>query len=122
MRTRRISAALVTSLVLALPTAAHAQGAGDNQYTDPFAGENGSGSGSGSSGSGSGSGSSGSGTQGGAEGSNGSELSSTMPTGGAEGSGQLARTGADPGILALLGAGFVVAGVGLRVRVRRPLV
>src|SRR4051794_17818660 len=73
-RSRRI-AVLVSSLALALPASALAQGAGDNQYTDPFAGENGSGSGSGS-GSHSGSGS---GSQGGAEGSNGSQLSSTMP-------------------------------------------
>jgi hypothetical protein len=119
MRTRQISAALAAALALAAPTVAHAQGAGDNQYTDPFAGENGSGSGSsgsGSSGSSSGSGS----TQGGAEGSSNAQLSNAPP--GSAASGQLARTGADPGLLALLGAGFVVAGVGLRVRVRRPLV
>lgn len=117
MRTRKISVALVASLALALPAAAHAQGAGDNQYTDPFAGDNGSGSGSSGSGSG---------TQGGAEGSNGSELSNTAPSEQnasqtSTPSGELPRTGADPGMLALLGAGFVFFGVGMRVRVRRPL-
>jgi hypothetical protein len=107
---RRI-AALAAVLALAAPAGAWAQGAGDTQYEDPFAGENG-GNGGGGSGSGSGAGS----------GAN-PKLSSTMPgsQGGAEGSQRLPRTGADPGLVALLGAGFLLTGAGLRVRVRRPV-
>jgi hypothetical protein len=33
--------------------------------------------------------------------------------------GELARTGADPGLVALLGAGMVLTGAGMRLRVRR---
>lgn len=113
---RRIPA-LAVALSLALPAGALAQGAGDAQYQDPFAGEgsgNGSGGGSGNGGGGSGNGSSASGNP---------RLSDTMPgaQGGAEGSQRLPRTGADPGLIALLGAGFLITGAGLRVRVRRPL-
>jgi hypothetical protein len=103
---RRI-AALAAVLALAAPAGAWAQGAGDTQYEDPFAGENG---GNGGGGSGSGNGAN-------------SKLSSTAPgsQGGAEGSQRLPRTGADPGLVALLGAGFLLTGAGLRVRVRRPI-
>jgi hypothetical protein len=105
---RRI-AALTAALLLSAPAGAWAQGAGDTQYQDPFAGENG-GNGGGGSGSGSGKGDN-------------PRLSSTMPgaQGGAEGANRLPRTGADPGLVALLGAGFLLTGAGLRVRVRRPV-
>jgi hypothetical protein len=118
MPPRRI-AALAAALSFALPAGALAQGAGDNQYQDPFAGED-----SGSSGSGSGSGSGGGG---GAEGTDNGSLSSSPPSGDqlasqqSGASGELARTGADPGLVALLGAGLILTGAGLRVRVRRPI-
>jgi len=117
---RRI-AALAAALSLALPAGAFAQGAGENQYTDPFEGEESApqGSGAGSSGSGSGTGGGGGG---------GGELSTTPPgTSESEATetptpaGELARTGAEPGLVALLGAGLILTGAGLRVRVRRPI-
>ena len=49
--------------------------------------------------------------------SSGEQLASQQSTS----SGELARTGADPGLIALLGAGLIVTGAGLRVRVRRPI-
>jgi LPXTG-motif cell wall-anchored protein len=129
LQPRRI-AALTAAATLAFPAGALAQGAGETQYSDPFQGQGGSGS-SGSSGSGSGSSSgstgTGSGSGSGSTGS-GSQLSNTPP-GSSETTaaqtrtprGQLPRTGAEPGLLALLGAGFILTGAGLRVRVRRPL-
>jgi hypothetical protein len=109
-------AALAATLSLALPASAFAQGAGETQYSDPLAGEETS------SGSGSGSGT------GGGGGGGGGELSTTPPAGSTESQaaqtrtpdGELARTGADPALVALLGAGFILTGAGLRVRVRRP--
>jgi LPXTG-motif cell wall-anchored protein len=116
MPPRRI-AALAAALSLSLPAGALAQGAGDNQYQDPFAGED-SGSGSGS----------GSGGGGGAEGTSGNGSLSNSPPAGEQlasqqstSSGELPRTGADPGLVALLGAGLILTGAGLRVRVRRPI-
>jgi LPXTG-motif cell wall-anchored protein len=115
MSSRRI-AALAAALSLALPAGALAQGAGDNQYQDPFAGED-SGSGSGGGGGGGG----------GAEGTNGNGSLSDSPPSGEQlasqstSSGELPRTGADPGLVALLGAGLILTGAGLRVRVRRPI-
>src|SRR4051794_17707198 len=126
----RRTAVLVAALALAVPAKALAQGAGDDQYTDPLAGEDTGGGGSGGGGGG-GSGSSGSGGGGGggggAEGSSGMGALSSSPPGEqaaaqtATPAGQLARTGADPGLVALLGAGFVLTGAGLRVRLRAPL-
>jgi hypothetical protein len=130
-------AALAIMAALALPGGALAQGAGDNQYQDPFAGNDGSsrGSGKGTSGTGSrgragggtartGSGSSGSGSSGGG----GGQLSTTPPNSNETQAtqtrtprGELARTGAEPGLIALLGTGLLLTGAGLRVRVRRPL-
>jgi LPXTG-motif cell wall-anchored protein len=116
MSPRRL-AALAVALSLALPAGALAQGAGDNQYQDPFAGED-SGSGSGGGGGGGG----------GAEGTtgNGSQLSNSPPSSqlaaqSSTPSGELPRTGADPSLVALLGAGLILTGAGLRVRVRRPI-
>ena len=117
MRPPRRIAALAAALSLAVPAGALAQGAGDNQYQDPFAGED-SGSGAGS----------GSGGGGGAEGnSDNGSLSDSPPAGESlasqqsTSSGELPRTGADPGLVALLGAGLILTGAGLRVRVRRPI-
>jgi LPXTG-motif cell wall-anchored protein len=114
MPPRRI-AALAAALSLALPAGALAQGAGDNQYQDPFAGE-GSGSGSGGGGGGGGEGTSGNGSLSNSPPS-GQQLASQRSTP----SGELPRTGADPGLVALLGAGLILTGAGLRVRVRRPI-
>ncbi len=117
MRPPRRIAALAAALSLSVPAGALAQGAGDNQYQDPFAGED-SGSGAGS----------GSGGGGGAEGNSGNGSLSDSPPAGeslasqqSTSSGELPRTGADPGLVALLGAGLILTGAGLRVRVRRPI-
>jgi LPXTG-motif cell wall-anchored protein len=121
-------AALTAAATMALPAGALAQGAGQNQYSDPFQGQ--SGSGSRGSGSGSSSGSTRStGTGTGSTGTgSGSQLSNTPPGSSQSGAtqtrtatGRLPNTGAEPGLLALLGAGFILTGAGLRVRVRRPL-
>ena len=114
MPSRRI-AALAAALSLALPAGALAQGAGDNQYQDPFAGED-SGSGSGSGGGGGAEGTSGNGSLSNSPPS-GEQLASQQSTS----SGELPRTGADPGLVAVLGAGLILTGAGLRVRVRRPI-
>ncbi len=131
MYPRRLAAALAAAFTLALPAAALAQGAGDEQYTDPLAGQGGGGGGgnsgsSGSSGGGGSSGTSNSGSQGGAEGTtsgSGSQLSSSPPDmgNGSSANGAIPRTGADPGLVALLGAGLILTGAGVRVRVRRPV-
>jgi hypothetical protein len=140
MRRRRIATLLATCLLLAFPAAALGQSAGDDQYSDPFAGQDdgGSGSGGGSQdsgdqgGSGSGgdstdsSGSSGSSGSGGSSGSDdsaggGESGGSTDPQATAAGSGdQLARTGNEAWLVALAGSGLVMAGVGLRLRLRAP--
>jgi LPXTG-motif cell wall-anchored protein len=108
-RCRIAGLALVLALWLALPAVALAQGAGDTQYQDPLAGGN--------------QGSQGGGSAGGAEGSKNPKLSTgppNMPTPAAVKS-KLPRTGAEPGLVALLGTGLLLTGAGLRVRVRRPL-
>jgi LPXTG-motif cell wall-anchored protein len=108
----RLAAALA-ACSLAFPAGALAQGAGDNQYEDPFAEQD------------QGQGSQGGGGQGG-NGDMGS-LSDDAPGSQAAASqrrsrsGELPRTGADPGVMALLGAGLLLTGAGLRIRVRRPL-
>ena len=127
-------AALAIAALLAAPGTALAQSAGDNQYQDPF-GNQGSGGGSGSSGSNSGSGSSGGGQSGDSQGSGSgsgqsadtgsSQTSSSTGTTDAQGSQttagrQLPRTGGEPGLVALLGAGMTFGGLALRRRVRRP--
>lgn len=121
-------AALLVALVLALPGTALAQGAGDNQYQDPFSGQgsgqgsSGSGSqGSGSQGSGSGSSSSGSSSSGSSSSRGGSSRSTGSPSTTASASQTLPATGGQPVTLGLLGAGLLLAGVGLRLRLRRPV-
>jgi hypothetical protein len=129
-------AALAIAALLAAPGTALAQSAGDNQYQDPFGNQgSGGGSGSGSSGSNSGSGSSGGGQSGDSQGSGSgsgqsadtgsSQTSSSTGTTDAQGSQttasrQLPRTGGEPGLVALLGAGMTFGGLALRRRVRRP--
>jgi LPXTG-motif cell wall-anchored protein len=135
---RRIVVLLVVALVgVGGPvTSAFAQGAGDQQYQDPFgdSGSDSSGSGSGSSGSGSsgsgssgssdgnldplspapqtsGSGTSGSGTSSGTAGTSGTGAT-TSPAA----SGTLPNTGLDTRVLLLAGAALLLVGVGLRMR------
>jgi hypothetical protein len=114
-------AALAAGLVLALPGTALAQGAGDNQYQDPFGSDQGSGSQQASSGSSS-QGSSSQGSSSSGSSSSTGQLSGTPPgMNAAAGSGTLPRTGGEPLPLAALGTGLLLAGVGLRLRLRRPL-
>ena len=135
-------ATLIALLCLALPGAAFAQGAGDDQYQDPFGDEpvssqtppddglsdtppgGGSDGGSDPSGGGTtGSGDSGAGSDGGAT-SPGS--TGTAPDAGTaaeadeQAPGQLPNTGADPRVLMLLGTAFLLVGVGLRLRTIDP--
>jgi LPXTG-motif cell wall-anchored protein len=131
---RRIVVLLVVALVgVGGPVAsAYAQGAGDQQYQDPF-GNSGSGSGSSGSGSSGSKGSSGSGSSGGSDltplsqapqtsgsGASGSGTASAAPSGTAATSpattGTLPNTGLDTRVLLLAGAVLVLAGVGLRMR------
>jgi LPXTG-motif cell wall-anchored protein len=129
---RRIVVLLVVALVgVGGPVAsAYAQGAGDQQYQDPF-GNSDSGSGSGSSGS---KGSSGSGSSGNSDltplspapqtsgsGTSGSGTASGTPSGTAATTspattGTLPNTGLDTRVLLLAGAVLLLAGVGLRMR------
>ena len=143
-------ATLFCLLLLAFPGAALAQGAGDDQYQDPFgdtpvqddSGTSGSsddglsdtppntggGGGSGDSGSGgSGSGSSGSGSSGSGDGASGvpgddgaAAPATPAPEADEQPAGQLPNTGADPRALLLLGLAFVLTGVGLRLRTIDP--
>ena len=130
-------ATLLAALFLVFPASAAAQGAGDDQYQDPFGDEpsqsdSGGGSGSdgglsdeppvsgggSSSGSGSGSGSGSSGSGSGASGSGTAPSTTTAPT--AQAAGQLPNTGSEPLLLMGLGAAFVLTGVGLRLRTIDP--
>jgi hypothetical protein len=134
---RRIVVLLCAALlsVGALPlSAAHAQGAGDQQYSDPFGDSDSGSSNSGdNSGSGSGSGSGGSGsltpapqTSGGGSSSSGSGTSSSSGSGTSSSSGTgtataapaatLPNTGLDTRVLLIGGAVLVLFGVGLRLR------
>jgi LPXTG-motif cell wall-anchored protein len=125
-------ASFIAALVLALPGTAFAQGAGDDQYQDPFGDqqEQQDGSGSGSqdgglseeppvTGGGSGSGSSGSGSSG-----SGSSGSGAAPSTGTQAApqpvDQLPNTGSDPRMLMLAGLAFVLMGAGLRLRTIDP--
>jgi hypothetical protein len=119
-------AALVAALVLGLglatiaAPAAWAQSAGDEQYQDPFAGQGGGSSGGGSSGGGS------SGSSGSAAPAAPAPTSTPGPAGATSAAAQavaaqpsqLPRTGSDAWRLALVGAVLVIAGVGLRLRLR----
>ncbi len=114
----RVLALLAALLVLAgAPAVAAAQSAGDDQYVDPFAGQD-AGGGGGSSGGGSGSSPSSS-----APSSNAPSSSATAPAASpapattAPVSTQLPYTGAGTALRALLGGVLLLAGVALRFRV-----
>jgi hypothetical protein len=123
MRLRPWIAALAVAVLLVAPSVALAQSAGDNQYQDPFAGSGGGGSKGGggkSSQANQGSGSSSGGQSSGVGQSAATTQSTTSPQ--ATPGKQLPRTGGEPGLVALLGSGLIVAGAGLRLRVRRSAV
>ena len=123
LRTRRLICLL--ALILARPSAAIAQGAGDDQYQDPFGdepaaqqdGEGGIGSEPPTDGGSEGSGNSGSG--GGGEPAPTDPAPSTTPTTPADPN-ALPRTGSDPRPLLLVGAAFLLGGGGLRLRTIDP--
>jgi hypothetical protein len=121
-------ATLVAVLLFAFPAAAFAQGAGDDQYQDPFGDQpsqsSGSGGGSTTTDSGlstsppvAGAGSSGSG-------SSGSSAPSAppvqTPVAGASASRDLPRTGSEPLVIMMLGLAFLLTGIGLRLRTIDP--
>lgn len=117
--------ACLLALALAAPSVAFGQGAGDDQYQDPFGGGtaqsgNGGNAGGGLSdtppgGGGSGSGNSSSGKRGG-------HRTTTTPeaTRSRTPADHLPNTGSDPLMLALFGAALVMMGVGLRLRTIDP--
>jgi hypothetical protein len=135
-------ATLIACLLLAVPAAASAQGAGDDQYQDPFGeptAQNGSGGGGDSDGglsdeppvpsdddddAGSGGGTGGGGTTGGGGGTTGSGTTpstGTTPTPpAAEATDQLPNTGSEPLLIMGLGVAFVLTGAGLRLRTIDP--
>jgi hypothetical protein len=118
-------ATLFTVLLLALPGAAFAQGAGDDQYQDPFGDEQ-SQDDTGSSGDDGGlsdsppSASSSNNSTSGSNGDTSGTPAPTAPSASASASGSLPRTGGDPLILVALGAGMVLTGVGLRLKTIDP--
>jgi LPXTG-motif cell wall-anchored protein len=124
---RLIATVIAMALLVLVPAAAHAQsapvptahaaqGAGDDQYSDPFTGSDGGGSDQGSSGSGS------NGSAGSSAGSSGSEsapapaAASSPEATPAVSSDELPRTGLDAVPLALAGGVLLVGGVALRRR------
>jgi hypothetical protein len=123
MRCRRLTAAFAC-LTLALPAAAAAQSAGDQQYSDPFAGQTPSGGNGGTGGGGSGGGGS-AGGQGGdgtaspspgpaaQAGQQGSSSSGSQAVDASPGD-TLPHTGLPVAILALLGGAFLLGGGVLR--------
>jgi hypothetical protein len=133
---RRRLAALTTALALAIAAPAGAQSAGDEQYQDPFAGQQGQGGGdSGSSGGGGGASSpaAGGGTSSPAGGgtstpssgpdapvtSSDTTTSAPAPDQPAPAAAeQLPFTGAETGLVALGGAALLAGGVALRIRLR----
>jgi hypothetical protein len=118
MSVRRVTASLVAALALAAPASALAQGAGDEQYSDPFGTQQGdSGSGGGSSPS-NGGGSGQAPAPAPAPASAPAPSGASAPTSSAPEASGLPRTGADAALVALLGCGLVLTGVGLRLRVR----
>jgi LPXTG-motif cell wall-anchored protein len=123
--TRSRLLACLLALSLAAPSAAFAQGAGDDQYQDPFGDEptqsdGGAGGGGGLSDTPPGGGTTGSG--GDSTGSTGGGTTTTAPeaTATTTPSDQLPNTGSDPRILALFGGAILLAGVGLRLRTIDP--
>jgi hypothetical protein len=128
-------ATLLAALLLALPATAFAQGAGDDQYQDPFGDEpaqSDSGGGSDSDGGlsddppstgggGDDSGSSDSGSSGGGSDTAPSTGTAETPAATAEATGDaLPRTGAEPLLFAGIGIAFLLTGLGLRLRTIDP--
>ena len=127
-------ATLVSALVLTLPGTALAQGAGDDQYQDPFAEDTGQQQDAGTSQAVAqqqeedgglsespdvgGSGESGSGSAGGSTATT-PAPATTQPEAAAQGE-QLPNTGSDPRLLLLFGLAFLMIGVGLRLRTIDP--
>jgi LPXTG-motif cell wall-anchored protein len=121
---RRLAAPLAAIILTMSPAAALAQSAGDQQYADPFGNNEQNQSGGGSSGGGGGGGSGGgqgqaapsatgvAATQ--AQGATGT--SSATGSAVQSGQGELPRTGLDAGLVAVLGAGLLLAGLALRRR------
>jgi hypothetical protein len=129
MRTIRglLALTLVAAVAVALPATVLAQSAGDEQYTDPFQGQDNSGGGGGGNNQSSGSGE----TQSGGDVQSGGELDSTTTdstttgtdgsastTAGAtdSGSATLPVTGGPATMLAAIGAAFLLSGLALRRR------
>ena len=117
MSARRLATLTLAALALAAPSSALAQGAGDEQYTDPFGTQQGdSGSGGGSSPSSGGSDQAPAPASAPAPAPSGASAPTSSAA--APESASLPRTGADATLVALLGAGLILTGVGLRMRVR----
>jgi LPXTG-motif cell wall-anchored protein len=118
-------ATLLAVLLLAFPAAAFAQGAGDDQYQDPFGEEpaqtddDGGGLSETPPGGGSDGGSDSSGGDTGGGDTSGTPAPAT-PAPEATASNQLPNTGTDPRVLGLLGSTLLLAGVGLRLRTIDP--
>ncbi len=126
---RRLAAPLAAIILTLSPTAALAQSAGDQQYADPFGnneqnqsgGRGGGGSGGGGGGgSGGGQGQAAPGAGGvaasQAQGATGTAGSPATGTAAESGRGELPRTGLDAGVVAVLGAVLLLAGLALRRR------
>ena len=98
------------------PTASAAQGAGDDQYQDPFGG--GGGGGGGNSSGGGGGNSSGGGGGGNSSSTGGGATTTSNGTPAEAPPGTLANTGDDTLLHALFGLGLLMAGLGLRIKLR----
>ena len=121
MTRSRTAASLACALALAAPAAAFAQSAGDDQYQDPLAGQDGGGSGD-SGGSTGGSGGSGGATPAPATGDTApAQPAATTPgaSTSAEAADELPRTGGEPLPLVAIGAALLITGAGLRLLVPR---
>jgi LPXTG-motif cell wall-anchored protein len=118
LSTRRFAAPIAALIIALTPTAALAQSAGDDQYTDPFGDEQSQSSGgSGSESGGSGTApSAGSGSAAQAAPSTGAPAAAAASGTAAAESGQLPRTGLDAGVVAAIGAGLLGVGLVLRRR------
>jgi hypothetical protein len=120
-RGRQIAVLLIALLVaVALPTAAVAQSAGEDQYTDPLQGEGGGGGGGGSSGGGSGGGGGGGGGGGNAPAQSQQPATEATPAPAqatpaqATDPNDLPRTGFPVALLAASGVVLLAGGIGLR--------
>jgi hypothetical protein len=119
MRNRPLAAVLTALLLLSSPTAALAQSAGDDQYEDPFAGQ-GDPSGGGGEPTQPAEPAPGTSAAPATSGSAGAEADAAAGTSasGSDGRSELPRTGLEAPLVAMLGSGLLLAGAGLRLRVR----